>query len=101
MLAMSLKLDEKNRTYRCGECGSKNIAARNARDHSWGMPWKNYPWVPLQVDLNIPMCIDCGNTVIPGELIDSVDAALQRSIRQTTRDHLDQISQQYMLSYNE
>ena len=86
--------------FRCGECGNRDLNVQNVRN-KWGMPWKDFPWVTLLVDFDLPVCSKCSNAVIPGNVIDALDDALKISILKNTSELISQIQAKYNLTLKE
>ena len=85
---------------RCGECGHRGLVMKNVRDW-WGFPWKDYPYVTIQVDLNLPVCPKCSNVVIPGDALHGLDEALEKSILKMISSLLAEIKDKYHMPYKE
>jgi DNA-binding transcriptional regulator YiaG len=88
------------KNLRCGECGHRDLIIQNVRN-KWGMPWKDFPWVLLILDFELPVCPKCGNTIIPGKAINALNEALESSIFQNTSELLTEIKEKYHLTYKE
>jgi DNA-binding transcriptional regulator YiaG/DNA-directed RNA polymerase subunit RPC12/RpoP len=85
---------------RCGECGHRGLVERNVRGW-WGFPWKDYPYVTVQIDFNLPVCPKCNNVVIPGSAVRGLDDALEKSILKTISSLMLEIRETYHLTFKE
>jgi len=72
---------------RCGECGKREFEVQNVNG-KFSAPWKTFPKVFLTKDLELPICLNCGNYIIVGDAADRINAALEASIRDQTAQFL-------------
>jgi len=71
----------------------KNVQGR------WGMPCGHFPFVKVTTPLELPECPQCGNVVLPGDVFDAVDAALQTSTLTLVKNDLDFLKTEMGLNY--
>lgn len=68
-----------DRTYRCGDCGSKKVKRQNAKGRDFG--YGRYESVILKVDLDLLTCQECTNILMaPGDAA-KLDEAIRQSLK--------------------
>lgn len=70
----------KERKFRCGECGSRNIHLRNVKGRSF--PYMKFSALKIEVDLFLHVCNDCDNYIQIGGDGAKIDSACRLTLEQ-------------------
>lgn len=70
----------------CPVCGG-SVITKNLKGST--MPWKDFPFVDLSVDLKAEACKECNEVFLRGSDIKKLDLGLEKSIRAQTSIYLD------------
>ena len=72
---MTIKMQK----LRCGECGHVGLAMKDLA-HWYKTPYRDFPNVTITESVEMPVCPECNNVIIPGDRSKFLDKAAETSL---------------------
>lgn len=83
------------RKTKCLACGG-NLSVENLKGTV--MPWKEFPFVEINTDFEIPRCVECGEEFLNSSEMKVLDGLIETSIRDKTSAFILMIKEKVRLS---